>query len=286
MVLTPGQRRRVLDSKVKGTLRDLRRLNKSAVKGILGDLRRTKIEITNILKEVDRFEMPYYRALLSEIDGRIADFTGRMTGSVVGAQNISFEAGDLLSDDILKVAEVGYGFPKVSEALLATTHDLSADLVTDMSDEMRRDISRSIRRSMLVGENQFQAARKIDKIIGVNKKVGYMNRSDKIARTEIGRAFSVARQAKDEMVAEQIPEMKKQWITAQDERVRPSPLYPQQMKQTRRWNHRAAHGQIRKVDEPFDVAGEKLMYPRDETGSPENVIGCRCQSVPYMEGWE
>jgi uncharacterized protein with gpF-like domain len=30
------------------------------------------------------------------------------------------------------------------------------------------------------------------------------------------------------------------------------------------------------VDEPFDVGGEDLMYPGDESGSPGNIINCQC----------
>jgi hypothetical protein len=42
---------------------------------------------------------------------------------------------------------------------------------------------------------------------------------------------------------------------------------------------------IRNVDEPFDVGGEKLMYPRDPAGSPGNTINCSCYTVPYMASW-
>jgi hypothetical protein len=39
-----------------------------------------------------------------------------------------------------------------------------------------------------------------------------------------------------------------------------------------------ADGQVRKANEPFDVGGEELMYPRDPSGSPENTINCHCFS--------
>ena len=36
------------------------------------------------------------------------------------------------------------------------------------------------------------------------------------------------------------------------------------------------------VDQPFNVAGEDLMYPRDPNGSPENTINCHCLMRPYF----
>jgi hypothetical protein len=72
-----------------------------------------------------------------------------------------------------------------------------------------------------------------------------------------------------EEMAQSVPGLKKQWITAEDERVRGP--------------HKEAHLQIRDIGELFEVGGESLMMPRDPAGSPENVINCRCQSVPYIE---
>ena len=40
--------------------------------------------------------------------------------------------------------------------------------------------------------------------------------------------------------------------------------------------HIEAHGQTVPIGEPFTVMGEELMYPGDESGSPENVINCHC----------
>ena len=47
-----------------------------------------------------------------------------------------------------------------------------------------------------------------------------------------------------------------------------------------RRTHRRADGQTVAVDEPFRVGGEKLMYPGDPDGSPENIINCACTMLP------
>lgn len=276
-------RARILQLKVNQSLRDLRRLDKSAVKDILGELRRARDDMTLLLKSATRFDMPAMRGLRDDISERIGIFERRMSGVISKGQDVSFVSGAGLTDDILRTAGVQFGSPMISEELLVATKELTTDLITGFGDEMRNDIAKSLRRSVLTGDDAFSAARKIDKLIGTKGR-GYMNRADTIARDQIGRAFSVARQTKDSEVVKQVPDLRKRWRNSQDVLVRPSPRYPHQSRY--RWNHREAHNQIRKVDEPFDVSGEALMYPRDPSGSAENILGCRCQSVPYMEEWE
>lgn len=45
-----------------------------------------------------------------------------------------------------------------------------------------------------------------------------------------------------------------------------------------RLEHSIADGQVKKLDEPFIVGGEKLMYPLDSSlgASAENIVNCRC----------
>lgn len=280
MALTNRQRARILTKQVNTTLRNLRRGERSTTKAVIGTLRKTREEISTLLKGVERFEMPYYRAMLTEIDDKILGFTERMGNSVRGAQGTAFGMGETLTDDILKLTDViSPGFAKLSDELIVASQSTATDLITGMTDDMRKDISRSLRRSILMGENNFQAARKIDKIIGVSKRFGYMNRSDKIARDQIGTAFSIARQEKDLQVSKDIPAMKKQWVSG------PNPRHKDMGGGRGFVSHRDADGQIRDVDKPFDVGGEKIMFPRDPIAKPENKINCDCQSVPYMEEW-
>jgi hypothetical protein len=56
--------------------------------------------------------------------------------------------------------------------------------------------------------------------------------------------------------------LNKEWLTQRDGKVRGS--------------HRIADGQKKGLREPFFVGGEYLKKPGDPSGSPENVINCRC----------
>lgn len=60
----------------------------------------------------------------------------------------------------------------------------------------------------------------------------------------------------------------KVWISQKDEKVRDA--------------HARADGQEVDIDRPFYVNGEALMYPADMSGSPANIINCRCYMQFYL----
>lgn len=47
--------------------------------------------------------------------------------------------------------------------------------------------------------------------------------------------------------------------------------------------HSIASGQEKNTGEAFDVGGDKLKYPGDPSGSPEEVINCRCTVLPVVK---
>ncbi len=72
--------------------------------------------------------------------------------------------------------------------------------------------------------------------------------------------------------AEALPGLRKQWRRSGALKARVT--------------HDLADSQIRPVDEPFEVGGETLTFPRGPAGSPGNTINRGCQSLPWMESWE
>jgi len=281
MPLSNSERKGILDMRVRQVLKDMRLLNKDTVREILGDLKRVRYEITETLKGVPRLDIMHLKSTLAVIDDKIATYESQMRDAVTGAQGKSFEAGQNLTPDILRRTEIAYRFAGISDELLATQRAYTADLIKNLADEMRGDITKTLRRSILTGEDAFSAARKIDDILGVSKRAGYLNRSDVIARTEIGRMFSVARQAKDSEIAKTLPELEKEWVTGINPRNK-------DMGGGRGFvSHLILNGQIRKVNEPFDMGnGIEAMYPRDESLPPEHAVNCNCNTRPFMRSWE
>lgn len=100
---------------------------------------------------------------------------------------------------------------------------------------------------------------------------GDRGRALTIMRTEVGRAYATATQERMDEARQYLPALKKQWHKSG--------------KLHGRLGHIIAHLQVREVDEPYDVGGEKLMYPRDPNGSAKNTINCGCESLAFMEAW-
>lgn len=88
------------------------------------------------------------------------------------------------------------------------------------------------------------------------------SRANTIARTEVLTAVSIGSGSLMKTAGQAIPDLKKAWVTAQDENVRES--------------HKAMNGEIRKHDEEFSNG---LMYPQDPRGDAANTINCRCSLV-------
>lgn len=95
------------------------------------------------------------------------------------------------------------------------------------------------------------------------------SRARTVARTENGIAWSVGRH--QQMLEASV--MAESWITARDPRVRSS--------------HLTMEGQCRPIEEPFTTgAGHLLMHPLDPAGPAEEVINCRCTTLPVPRGCE
>jgi hypothetical protein len=90
-----------------------------------------------------------------------------------------------------------------------------------------------------------------------------------IARTETLSAVSLGQDLKAQEFKERFPKeaanMKRIWITAQDDKVRDS--------------HIPLDGKTVDLGEPFENG---LMFPRDPAGDASEIINCRCTSIEYF----
>jgi len=126
-------------------------------------------------------------------------------------------------------------------------------------------IIQSVLSEQVVAGAASQASTSAAIIAAMREKGGSLARyrSRVIARTEAHASAGAANEAAAASLG--IP-LKKEWVAAR------------QAGRTRD-DHLDADGQVVALDQPFIVGGERLMYPSDPSGSPENVINCRCSSV-------
>lgn len=94
-----------------------------------------------------------------------------------------------------------------------------------------------------------------------------------IARTETLTASSLGQAAAMQDASKVIPDLKKMWVNAGDDRVRgnPSGLYPKSEA-----DHWELQGEVRSWDDDFSNG---LSFPRDPSGDVHEVINCRCTFI-------
>ena len=124
---------------------------------------------------------------------------------------------------------------------------------------MKSDIKQYVSRSVIQGKTWFEIADGVAN--GMNSPFNRSyNLAVRIARTE---GHKVQEQATFDSMLEAKDagaDVVKQWDATLDDRTREA--------------HAEADGQIRAIDEPFDVDGEQIMMAGE--GSAENCINCRC----------
>ena len=175
-----------------------------------------------------------------------------------------------------KIAEVTR--PRYQETVNETQKDLKNDLeqATDLSDEMiddivttmiggeitgvpetvRRAVRSEIEDAVIEGETVGEIQQRVKRVMNAS-----LSRSLTIARTEVGSTNSTARVA---MMSEN-GIRKHEWANADDEHVRDS--------------HKI-DGEIAVIGEPFSNG---LRQPHDPRGEAEDVINCRCNTLPVVE---
>jgi SPP1 gp7 family putative phage head morphogenesis protein len=174
------------------------------------------------------------------------------------------EAGSALataSQDTLDA--VGYRDPWKLPAqdtldFIAHRQNLLSNVPQEIFDTIRNEIS--------AGLNAGESIRDLSKrISNAFDEIG-KTRAQLIAQTETAAAYSFA----SDKAARQAGIQYKKWVHSVIPKV-PRP------------DHLAIDGLIVPMDEPYPVGDPPLMYPHASDGAPEDVINCRCMSIPVTE---
>lgn len=146
---------------------------------------------------------------------------------------------------------------------LKTNSKLSSGLYKRLGEDvdyLKRSIRAELSRGISSGLSWNEMAVRIAK--GMNSPFNKaINNAIRIARTEGHRIQNEAALDGQHVAKKKGADIVKQWDSTLDSRTRPE--------------HRECDGQIREIDEPFDVGGEKMQAP-GVGGSARNVCNCRC----------
>lgn len=127
-------------------------------------------------------------------------------------------------------------------------------------DYLKRSIRAELSRGIASGSTWNEMALRIAKGMNSPFRKAY-NNAIRIARTEGHRIQNEATLDGQRGAKKKGADIVKQWDSTLDGRTRDE--------------HRECDGQIREIDEPFDVGGEKMQAP-GVGGSAKNVCNCRC----------
>lgn len=144
-------------------------------------------------------------------------------------------------------------------------------LLVRIPDEVANLVFAEINDAVNAGGSVDDVAQGVDRVLSYTGSERWPGRARTIAVTEVTRAYGAATMAAGvEQSRVTGRQLNKTWRTSHDERVRSG--------------HRDADGQTVPVFMPFQVGGESLMFPGDPSGSPDNVINCRCDLAITNEG--
>jgi uncharacterized protein with gpF-like domain len=132
------------------------------------------------------------------------------------------------------------------------------NLWSDVPDEIWQQIKDQLAEGLDAGESIRDLGKRITSTFDAIEQ----GRAETIASTETAAAYGFSRN--EAMKAAGVKY--KKWLHSS-------------VPECRAPTHLALHGTVIPFDSPFDVGGERLMYPTDPSGSPGNTINCHCIAV-------
>lgn len=158
--------------------------------------------------------------------------------------------------------------PEVDLRQLTALRSALTDRIKDVTATLAGRVNSELGLAAIGVQTTGEAADKIADILAR----GGRGRALTIVRTELGRAYSVAGQQRYDQAREVLPGLQKQWRRSGKIHSRAS--------------HDRTDGQVRDVEESFDVGGVALRFPRDPSGPAKETVNCGCTSLPFMATWE
>lgn len=218
-------------------------------------------ELKSILQS-QIYQKQFQENLKKQLDKFMQDLNNGQYKSITEYLTACYETGYI--GTMYDIA--GQGIPLVcpidqKKVTKAMTHDtkLSKPLYKQLGIDvkwLKKQVASEISRGIATSSEYKTIARNID----LNCNVGF-NRAMRIARTEGHRIQVLSAVDAQHAAKDAGADIVKQWDAALDKRTRP--------------HHRILDGQIRELDEPFEVEGIKVMYPSG-FGIAGEDINCRC----------
>lgn len=264
--MTPAERAKAFANAQRQQLRRLPRIQRDVVAEIERQLQAAAADVARRLAAAgDTWQRSRLQALQREIAAALAAWQGQAAGVATAGLARAWTAGAELLSLPLEAAQVSFA-PRVNLAALRALQSAVTDRIADISTRSVDRINSAIAQVLIGTTPAAKAISQVSEILGGAAR----RRARTIVVDELGRAYARSTQDAMSQATTLLPGLKKRWLGSGKRHPRPE--------------HAAAHGQIVPVNDPFVVAGEALMYPRDPNASTGNTINCGCFSVPVTDG--
>lgn len=180
---------------------------------------------------------------------------------------------DTLTDDLVRLARAGWieagrqlgielPFDE-KDPILQDQLQRTRNLMVRTPDEVYRQILKVLGDVTTAGGAVQDQANAVRHVLDVTGTENWPARAKTVAVTEVHRAWNMGGLAAALRAQQRLGPLTKRWDAKDDSATRPG--------------HRRADGQTVSINQPFIVNMEPLMVPGDPSGSPSNVINCRCK---------
>jgi hypothetical protein len=272
--MTERERQRALEQAQRARLRaqvallrdtqaEIERLMKTAVE-------RVRTVLGGQPSDYQKWQLPQ---LEREIQRALDVFRAQASTVASAASSKSWDAGKDLVDGPLHAAgfQISGVAPLLTQDQLQALKSFLTDRIRDVTADAINRVNTQLGLVTIGAQTPFDATKAVAGILEDTS----LKRATTIVRTELGRAFSVANQARMNQAAKVVL-MDKVWR-------RSGKLH-------QRWGHAIADGQRVAHDEPFQIVARSgevidLMFPRDPKGPPGETINCGCVAIPRVRGW-
>lgn len=227
--------------------------------------------------EYEQWALPQLRR---EIERVLREFGEDAGSAATAGQGTAYDAGQALIDSPLAAAgvEVSGLSPRIDRGQLLAMQSFLTGKMRDVGLDVLNRVNTELALTAIGSQGVSETIGRVQTIMGGISR----RRATTIIRTELGRAFTTASQARAEEAARSVPGLKKQWR-------RSGKIHS-------RRKHDLTDGQVRPVDKPFilgtgrvvegqESGGIRIMYPHDPAAPPSETINCGCISLPYLDSW-
>lgn len=256
---------------------------------LLKDVRRRVIDDLGRLADPNGLAWKPFelRNLRDAIDQVAVELTREYRAILGGAVDRAFEQGELFQSSALDAIGVELrAVPQINRQSLVFAQELAGDLVVKVGREFREKANRSVTLGVMGARQPFSVMKDIEGLLKTepgrkDPRLGSIAyQAERIQREEMLSAFHLGNGAAQTALNDQVPGLKKIWLTAKDGRVRPSHVAA-----GRAYAPGGEPGPIA-MDQDYRVGGESAAYPHDPRLSTANRILCRCTSVAWSADWQ